>query len=294
MELRRLADLPPEADLADVHGRLSRFETISHALSSAREELAEQAHGETEDELRHALLTFDIDAAGAERAELAREQQRLETERLELYAAWDRLVRQRDELESGSGAELALQRRALAESDIANLSREWLVLKLAATLVAKATARHRAGHHVPLVERAGHLFERITGGSFTGLATEIDERGQEHLVGRRPNGETVEIGRSGSGILDEKLTGGMSEGTLDQLYLAMRLAHLEEFARSAEPAPFIGDDLFITFDDTRTALGLEALADISGLIQPIIFTHHSRVADIARFRLGEAADVIEL
>jgi uncharacterized protein YhaN len=177
---------------------------------------------------------------------------------------------------------------------MANLTRDWLVLKLAATLVAKATARHRAGHHVPLVERAGNLFATLTGGSFSGLITEDDDKGRERLVGRRPDGSTVEIGRSGGGVADEGLSGGMSEGTLDQLYLAMRLAHLEDFARSSEPAPFIGDDVFITFDDSRTGLGLEALAETSSLIQPIIFTHHARVAEIARSRLGDAADIIEL
>jgi uncharacterized protein YhaN len=293
-DLRQQAELDETADLVDLHLRLSRFAAISLDLRSARAELAEQAAGDGEDDLRAALLGFDLDAAKAERDELAREYQRMEDERLKLYAAWDALVRQRDALETGTGAELALQRRALAESDMANLTRDWLVLKLAATLVAKATARHRAGHHVPLVERAGNLFSALTGGSFAGLVTEDDDKGRERLVGRRPDGSTVEIGRSGSGIGDEESPGGMSEGTLDQLYLAMRLAHLEDFARTSEPAPFIGDDVFITFDDTRTALGLEALAETSSLIQPIIFTHHARVADIARFRLGEAADIIEL
>ena len=48
----------------------------------------------------------------------------------------------------------------------------------------------------------------------------------------------------------------MSEGTRDQLYLALRLAYLEDYATRAEPAPFIGDDLFATFDDRRTENGL--------------------------------------
>ena len=74
----------------------------------------------------------------------------------------------------------------------------------------------------------------------------------------------------------------------------MRLAHLEDYARTSEPTPFIGDDLFMTFDDSRTGLGLEALADISPLIQPIVFTHHRRVAEIAVARLGAQADIVEL
>jgi uncharacterized protein YhaN len=293
-ELRVLSGLGPDDDLRDFHARLSRLAQISLDLQQARSELAEQAHGESEDELRAALIHFDPDAVAAERADLAREQKFIEDERLELYAQWHTMIRQRDQLQTGSGAELALQRRMLAEGDMANLTRDWLVLKLAATLVAKATARHRAGHHVPLIERAGSLFAALTDGSFAGLVTEEDSKGRERLVGRRPDDTTVAIGRTGSGGIDDETPGGMSEGTLDQLYLAMRLAHLEDFARTSEPAPFIGDDLFMTFDDTRTSLGLKALADCSHLIQPIIFTHHARVVDIARFTLGAAADIIEL
>ncbi len=293
-ELRHLANLGPDADLEDLFRRLSKFEEISQQLALARTELAEQTYGESEEDLRAALVGFDPDGAKAEQDELARAGQQLNSEMFSVYAGHSKLMEERDALERGAGAELALQRRAIAESEMASLSREWLVLKLAAALVAKATARHRAGHHVPLIDRASALFHRLTGGSFSGLITEETESGGEHLVGRRPDGSTVAIGRAGATSSDQDAPGGMSEGTLDQLYLAMRLAHLEEFARTAEPVPFIGDDLFMTFDDTRTSLGLEALADTSSLIQPIIFTHHARVADIARFRLGEAADVIEL
>lgn len=288
-QLRHQAGLGEEADLADLHARLTRLTEITAALASERQLLAEQATGESEDELTAALAAFDPDAARAEIDERDRTLKQLEAEQLDLYSRWQALVHQREELTGGTGAELALQRRLIAESEMATVSREWIVLKLAATLVSKATARHRAGHHVPLIERAGHLFERITGGSFNGLVTEDDDKGRERLVGRRSDGSTVEIGRSG-----EDGTGGMSEGALDQLYLAMRLAHLEDFARTSEAAPFIGDDIFMTFDDERTALGLEALAEISPLIQPIVFTHHARVAEIARDRMGEAADIIEL
>jgi chromosome segregation protein len=104
-----------------------------------------------------------------------------------------------------------------------------------------------------------------------------------------PIGRVRGSGRKGPG---ERETTGLSEGTLDQLYLAMRLAYLEDFARSAEPAPFIGDDLFVTFDDRRTGFGLEALAATSELIQPIVFTHHAHVAEIAHARLGADADII--
>jgi uncharacterized protein YhaN len=64
----------------------------------------------------------------------------------------------------------------------------------------------------------------------------------------------------------------MSTGARDQLYLALRLAYLEDYASRAEPAPFIGDDLFASFDEDRTFKGLAALAAMGDRVQPIVFT----------------------
>ena len=86
----------------------------------------------------------------------------------------------------------------------------------------------------------------------------------------------------------------MSEGTRDQLYLALRLAYLEDYAGRTEPVPFIGDDIFQTFDDERTHAGVQALASAAGLFQPILFTHHLSVVAIARRALGDDLDYVEL
>ena len=56
-------------------------------------------------------------------------------------------------------------------------------------------------------------------------------------------------------------------------------------ASRAEPAPFIGDDLFATFDEDRTAYGLAALAEIGHLVQRIVFTHDRHVAELARTKV---------
>ncbi len=49
------------------------------------------------------------------------------------------------------------------------------------------------------------------------------------------------------------------------MYFALRLAYIEDYAARAEAQPFIGDDIFPSFDDPRTAHGLEALAAISAI-----------------------------
>ena len=48
--------------------------------------------------------------------------------------------------------------------------------------------------------------------------------------------------------------------------------------RAPRRRPFIGDDIFASFDEPRTGAGLEALAAIGDRIQPIVFTHHLHVS----------------
>jgi chromosome segregation protein len=50
----------------------------------------------------------------------------------------------------------------------------------------------------------------------------------------------------------------------------------------------------VTFDDERTAHGIEALADVGKETQCLLFTHHRRTVQIAAERLGESVDIIEL
>ena len=64
----------------------------------------------------------------------------------------------------------------------------------------------------------------------------------------------------------------LSAGTRDQLYLALRLAVSEVLAGEGEPCPLVLDDPFLTFDDARTARGMELLRRIAKRRQVILLT----------------------
>jgi uncharacterized protein YhaN len=80
---------------------------------------------------------------------------------------------------------------------------------------------------------------------------------------------------------ERKLLGQLSEGTRDQLYLALRMVALRDHAEAAEPMPFIADDVLQTFDDTRAAAALGALVGLSETLQVIVLTHHEHLATLA-------------
>ena len=156
-------------------------------------------------------------------------------------------------------------------------------LRLASAVLRESIERHRQKHQGPVLDRAGALFKRLTAGSFVGLQTDIDEKGEPILRGVRGSGAAPsdEAGDSpGTGPLLDVTA--MSAGTADQLYLALRLASLSVHLDDHEPAPLVADDILVNFDDTRARAALEVLADLSARTQVLFFTHHDHLAEIAR------------
>lgn len=270
------------AEAAALHERLVARAIARTALTERRAELARAADGIGEAELRADLSGLPVEAIDAALQAAAAQDEDLDHRGKLAFADRDRFTNRRTELEGGVGAETAHAERKAAEAELQAEARQWAVLKFANLMLGTAIARHRAGQQDPLLERAGGLFSGLTGGGFAGLAQDYGESDEPRIVGRRTEG---------GGLVP---VDGLSEGTRDQLYLALRLAYLEDYASRSEPAPFIGDDLFSTFDDARTGYGLEALAAIGGNLQPILFTHHRHVAELARQRLGEQVDIVNL
>ena len=93
------------------------------------------------------------------------------------------------------------------------------------------------------LSRASEIFERLTGGSMQRLCVD-HEKNPPALFALRPGGSTVGID-------------GMSEGTRDQLYFALRLAALELHLEQTEPLPFIADDLLLRQSQGKLELSRE-------------------------------------
>lgn len=70
----------------------------------------------------------------------------------------------------------------------------------------------------------------------------------------------------------------LSNGTIDQAYLSLRLALLELIN---ENLPVLMDDALAQFDDNRTKTALEFLSDYSKETQVLLFTCHNAIASTA-------------
>lgn len=87
---------------------------------------------------------------------------------------------------------------------------------------------------------------------------------------------------------------GMSDGTADQLYFALRVAAIEECLGKAPGLPFVADDLFVNFDDARAVAGLEVLAMLARRTQVLFFTHHRHLVGLAERAFRGRLRAVEL
>jgi uncharacterized protein YhaN len=163
---------------------------------------------------------------------------------------------------------------------MADAVERFLKVHTAARLLAWAIERYRDARQGPMLAAASATFARLTLGSFERLMVDFDAQ-PPSLHGRRPDGSTVGVE-------------GMSEGTRDQLYLALRLAALDMHLARAHAMPFVADDLFINFDDRRTRAGLEALAMLSERTQVLFLTHHDHVLPLVQEVFGGSVDTVRL
>jgi uncharacterized protein YhaN len=170
---------------------------------------------------------------------------------------------------SDSAAE-ARQQAELILSRLEDHVTEYAALHLARFALDQAKERYRARRQDSLLSRAGEFFKTLTDQAFAGLDIDNDE-GVDLLTAVRP------AGRSNPRVS----VAGLSDGTRDQLFLALRLAGIERHLQDREPVPLIIDDILVNFDDARARATLQCLAELATKTQVLLFTHHQHVVDLA-------------
>ena len=275
--MQSLIDEADTTDLAALHMAIEQSDRLHQAeaeLARLDTEIAAQSDGRDADTLELALDGRDETVLKASATELDRELATLNTE---IDQTTSQLAGHRHDLTQWDGSAAAADAANDAQfalSEINALTEEYLALRLAAAVLRDQIAAYRDEHQAPILQRAAPWFARLTCGAFIRLDTDLDDKGTPMLEAIRPNGDRVGVA-------------GMSEGTCDQLYLALRLAALAEAATTQEPFPLVLDDLLMTFDDARARAAFEILGELSGTFQVLLFTHHQHLLDLAIDTLGD-------
>ncbi len=261
-----------ELEIAEQQSQQKRENQRS--LAAHREALENQCGGTPLERFLEDLATLNPDELPGQLLDLEQKVQADENRQSELLRETALAAQKLKESDGSTLAAQAAQEAQEALAQIRELTLQYARLRLAAEMLRRQMEQHREKNQDPVIHRASELFPRLTRGSFARLKVGFGDGDQPVLLGVRPAGEEVSVT-------------SMSDGTRDQLFLALRLASLERQLQSAEPVPLIVDDILINFDDDRSRATLEVLREISRSTQVLFFTHHARLKDLAREVMGE-------
>jgi uncharacterized protein YhaN len=195
----------------------------------------------------------------------------------EAVQALERARAARAEVEASDRiAELETRRNAL-DTQIAEAYRRWQVLTSAQTLIEQTLARYERERQPAVFANASARLARITGGRYTRILQDDDGDGFRVLDHREQPLAPLDLSR----------------GTREQLYLAVRLGLIEEFAARGTRLPLVMDEILVNFDPERMAAVADELHAVARDHQILLFTCHPWVADTLAAR-GDGATRVRM
>jgi uncharacterized protein YhaN len=209
---------------------------------------------------RDDLSATPHEEAVARLQQLEDEVKRARTEVDGLHSEQGNLRRQQIEFEkSGQALELHSKINVLEEKLNSDAQR-WAVLTIARDVFERTREEFQQERQPALMLSASKYLTDLTLGRYTSVRAVIGEKEQDL--------EVVE----GEG--HTKRANELSRGTAEQLFLAMRFALIEEYAKNAEPMPVVLDDILVNFDPERAKAACKVIMDLSERFQVIFLTCH--------------------
>ena len=145
------------------------------------------------------------------------------------------------------------------EEELSRRNREYQAISIAMETLQQANAQLQQRFSPQLNRAAGALLDRLTGGKYRTLS--LDKELDASAAGERD-------------VLPHSAL-YLSKGTVDQIYLAVRLAVCD---LCLPEAPLVLDEALAAFDDDRAKRALELLQELAQQRQILLFSCHSRDA----------------
>lgn len=253
---------PEVKELFGVSAALSRALNLGERETLARSKLegaqrltqALQAQGgrELTEETPLSQPTLSLEQAAQETGRL-----QVELERL------DRALNQARGKQQALGDPAILAARLeQVEEELERRRREYQAISIAMETLQQANAQLQQRFSPQLNRAAGALLSRLTGGKYHALSLDKE----------------LEASASGERDVLPHSTLYLSKGTVDQIYLAVRLAVCD---LCLPDAPLVLDEALAAFDDVRAKRALELLQELSAQQQILLFSCHTREKNLS-------------
>lgn len=266
------------AILLELKGKAARLEALSLEVGYAANGRQTAEKNQTPEELEQ--LVLDCTKKLQDKGWDARKALPDDQEASDLQAQADRLGKRIGDIEKNSAArEAEVREKYRSRPNISQIEeqiqqtqeilmekeRDFSALSTAEQTLQEAFEELQQSFGPLLNQRTGDIFSRITGGKY----------------------HSVRIDRDFSISVEERAhskireSGYLSGGTVDQAYLALRLAVCELIAQAE--LPLFLDDVFTQYDDERALEGLKFLYEYrqEKQAQTVVFTCHTRIRDWA-------------
>ena len=230
---------------------LGERETLARSRLEGAQRLTQalraQGGRELTDEAEPAQPALSLEQAAQETGRL-----QVELERL------DRSLNQARGKQQAMGDPAALSARLeQVTEELERREREYQAISIAMDTLQQANAQLQQRFSPQLNRSAGALLSRLTGGKYRTLS--LDKELDASAAGERD-------------VLPHSAL-YLSKGTVDQIYLAVRLAVCD---LCLPDAPLVLDEALAAFDDVRTKRALELLQDLAQQRQIVLFSCHHR------------------
>lgn len=263
-------------ELAEAERRSARRRDLEEKIKQTEEQILGLSAGASLAEFLAEAEAVDPDALAEHIAQAQGQIDDLDKEKSHLDQTIGAESKELARMDGSAQAAAANEQVQCLVARISTDAERYACLRLAAVVLREAIERYREKNQAPVLKRASELFADLTVGSFEGLRVDFSDQGKPMLVGVRAGSKQTVL-----------VQDGMSDGTRDQLYLALRLASLETYLDKHDSVPFIVDDLLINFDDDRAVAALKSLAQLSERTQVLFFTHHQHLVDLATSTLDD-------
>ncbi|NIK12666.1 AAA family ATPase [Alkalibacillus almallahensis] len=147
-----------------------------------------------------------------------------------------------------------IHERSKIEDEIKTLSKQWAALKVAKGLIQDTKSKYQYDYLPHVLTQTSQLFNKLT----QGIYQTVRFSQEESLMVQRYDDVWFDVRQ-------------LSDGTADQLYVALRFA-LNESLRDTKAFPFILDDAFVHFDHERKQEMMRILSQQAKKQQIIYFS----------------------
>ncbi len=255
----------------------SRRRELEELLVLAREELA--AVSQLDPEL--AIVEEDLAGFDSEQNQesidlLKMELDDLQTERTETSNHLESIQEEQATLEMDPRPKALRAERIEIAGRLRQCLEQQAAMKLAAKTAKAIRGEFERTCQPEILSVASDYLAQLTCGKYSKVWTKLDE---QRLLVRKDDRPAFSV---------EEL----STGTREQLFLALRLGLVHEFAQRGIRLPMVLDDVLVNFDQHRTEAAVETLMEFAERgHQVLLLTSHLHVA---RFAEGRGIDIVWL